>query len=77
MQYVYGTLLTSDKTYVINIKANITGNEIQKMNVLKSLSNKFIVSRKEFQNDSVSDELSIQVYENDLKSKKNKRFKIN
>ena len=29
MQYVYGTLLTSDKTYVINIKANITGNEIQ------------------------------------------------
>lgn len=59
------------------IKFNITGNEMQKMNVLKSLSNKFIVSRKEFQNDSLSDELSIQVYENDLKSKKKKRFKIN
>ena len=26
---MYGTLLTSDKTYVINIKVNITGNEIQ------------------------------------------------
>ena len=29
LQYVYGTLLTSDKTYVIDIKVNITGNEIQ------------------------------------------------
>ena len=27
--YVYGKLVTSDKTHVINIKVNITGNEIQ------------------------------------------------
>lgn len=56
------------------IKFNIKGNEMEKIGILKTLSDRFKFKNN---NDTISDELSIQVYENDLKNKKRKRFKMN